>query len=1542
MALYNWAGDEDLPHIYGAENENYTRDPTTNEYRINTGLPYNAQGSRSVEEVFGDKGTFYGTVPDDPEAAAKLNEWKASSFNNLDVPHLLDLIIDMPVGMRTSDMLSRQIRQFPLGLLSALLKERISQRGYSVNLFHQFFYSGRINRIVNDPVSRATMQHTDSENPNESPYILRTRVEKDISSMEDIYNFPLAKFELDIPGVAMDPTPMVEGSVVSHILRTPLAGLRVTEFLAKVARSDTGRLLAFNLANYVDQVTKSSGGSDRSFFLFGENGHITKRFEVFHNRNNSVSVKRARSIRTAGLRQVLLEDHLDTFGHREGVVNSFSKLYVPGGLRNCFIAAIRWAYVQSVRDEMMTQHLSEMELAQDSDMLMTTESVFTFCEEDCYKRIDSILERVINRRTKQRDMRNVLEYMRNYRNGFPSIELTNLCTLLFYEYGIEVFYWRIDTNGKWFNVVGSEKGTIDPPARKLCLFQISDEGRVLNLKKLKSDYMENLLLTGIDDGSLGHMTHAVAIFPSPSYFTSAVNDDTVSKRNDRKKLLLSLDSKTYDYFSAIYEKMNYDESIDFPRLSRLVEFQQNRYRLRETKTLIFDLPSWGSSANDVNPAKRLCFGVGSVASSSANLSFPPSAKSKLLLAKMNAREYPRVWVFAYDLETVRNKASIQDKVYHPFRKTVDNIELYELQDCQIPFSFQYVGVNVDDTGNFFRRKINEEVKPLVYPCEHPRYECYLTEKPTTVYGEHFLLGECIEEGLCQIANYVHGYQGEQVYLFAVNGSKFDSLISILYHRFEMTHILKTSRGVLTVTLRVPIVKPTWEDYDYTKDENPKVTIKLHDLSLLVMGSLARLCKGFDVPEEYRKLDFPIQMVNAENCYEPAIREACGEYGENDVMALGWIVRKVNELIGNSIWNPCDVKSDRPPITQFVTCMGMIRKSTKTHFDKILPQSIQPRAIDIPMLRTWLIQAAIGGRVTAYAKTYSSRFTNDILSRAISQDIPALKQLYSEMMAEKQCMQCLDVTSLYPFVMDSCPMPMGGLHVINPVTCNLHIDMIHCDICDKMRQLCEVHRYRYDVNDKNLRPFSIILVKNLVHRGKDRKNLCPRKTYSKTTEKPLGLLYSLETEEEFEARTDENIRNVNGYSNVDLYWMRRQGFTFDIVGGFTFNALMIYNTFIGPAFKLRIEAKKQGNKLLSDFMKLNYNGAYGITIQQDIGDSFFLAKIDKAMRNRDPREPEVRNHIYSVSQRNFNSEGVGCSEELTGEATYFPNGQGCFQKKKKEHLAEYFSDQSPMQIGAAILAYSRHVGNLILFNQDVFDYTYTDTDSFTIGQHAISNDPSLMAMIMNRDDAPLGSLKNDHAENNGTEPRIFLSLIGAKKVKCHFTLNQEGEVKIYNTFKGLHVSCDIDDKKITPEYAEYITTKVLMDVNIKNGSDPVIVQSWKRNLQHGVSISNHIQILDTNTYFGDHAGLKTVQTAHGLIEYMVPFGSDKVDDRLEYNKIITKANFEKNYEKPRDISQFYNPELLTEFINEYYKGCDKEYNPGTAEYAKILALFQKSE
>ena len=357
MALYNFQEDQNIPHIFGREDINYTKDPSAHDHRIETNLPHNGNRSRTIEECFAEKGTFYGVAPLDPAANAKIAEWFNNSFRNENVPHLLDLIIDMPVGMRTSDALSQRLRQFPLGLLSTLLKHRIKERGFNIALYHQLFYSGRINRIINDPAIYAVDNPDEPDNP--EFHRLRTAIEKDISSMEDIFNFPLAKFELDLPLTSMDPTPLQAGAPSSHLLVTPQGGEQTTEFLMRVAYSDTGRLIAFNLRTYVDQVTRASGGSDRSFFLFGENGHITKRFEVFHDRNNSVSIRRARSIRTAGIRQVLLDDFCEEVQHREEARSCFTKVFVPGGLRNCFLACIRWSYVQICRDENTKQFLEE-------------------------------------------------------------------------------------------------------------------------------------------------------------------------------------------------------------------------------------------------------------------------------------------------------------------------------------------------------------------------------------------------------------------------------------------------------------------------------------------------------------------------------------------------------------------------------------------------------------------------------------------------------------------------------------------------------------------------------------------------------------------------------------------------------------------------------------------------------------------------------------------------------------------------------------------------------------------------------------------------------------------------------------------------------------------------------------------------------------------------------------------------------------------------------------------------------------------------------
>lgn len=1473
----------------------------------NLGMPTTTSGGDDDGDINYYIYEAYGRTPSE-RAVAVIHEIY-SSFRgiNTNYDHIFDLILDMPPGYQTTRLINKVLISFPLGLLARKLRNRCMDRFGSPAVFNQLVYSGIVYRIQNVAVEANEPIPNTYRGRFGDPYY-PINLSQEVSSF-DLQQFPLHKVLFSIP------SPNAEdfvGHDRSFIVNTEENNPTFT----------IGDANLFLPEHYVNLISSFPGGSDVSFFFFSDTGVLLKRYHPVTDAAHTPSVIRtARPFRSAGLRQVLLDNYVGDLMVRNGTVPSGQKFYVPGGSQNCFLASIRWSYIQYQRDQYICDYLDSMDLAQDSDMLMTA-SPPSFDEESCGRKIDEMIASVLRVRADTDHRHDLNAYLRKYRNGFPTKEINKIAKIFFKRFRIMIAYWRITAyQGRWKNYITyPDEKVKDEELTHLTFIQMSESGAMLDLGVEKEKEGESEDLETI---SMGMMTHVVAIAPPLPFLRGNHDGKLVSQR---KAFRTELDRCLKAYVESIYTVLDYNAEVTYELIDKLVNHQLHRYRLKETKTLIFDLPQTFA-------AKR------------ARMEKEGSADTPLprYLAIQAAREFPKIFVFAYDLETVGNLPYIQDRVYPPFRKEVgDDLfrACYQAQYSQIPFSAQYIGVNVDDEECFLQMKIEKDIKPLKYPNSGygRHHDVFLTPKANTNYGVDQFLGSCVESFLCDIAKYVHAYNGEQAYLFACNGSKFDAYVVLQFQRFEICHILKTSRGILTVSLRVPIdCPPPTLDYDYREDKSPKVTIKLRDISLLVPGSLSSLCVGFNVPSEFTKLDFPIQLVNADNCYHPEIMRICKPYGENDVFSLAFIMKAINRLIGNSTWKPCDPQSEKPPICQFVTCMGMIRKSTKQHFDKVLPISLQPKAVDIPALRTWITNAAIGGRVTAYAKTYVSKFADEILNAAIGENLEELKCLYALMLKSGSCQRTLDFTSLYPYVMDSCPLPMGGLHSIDAQTCRSYIDRMHCEECDRMRCLCPEHRYFYGVNDLQLRPFAIILVKNMkLYPLNDFRNLCPRKTYNSSTSKPLGVLYSLENTQDFSTRMEgkEITRDPQSYTNVDLYWMKRQGFSFEIIGGISFSQLMVYNTFIGPAFKMRIEAKKAGNKLLSDFLKLNYNGSYGVTIQQDITESFFTARLPANLKDHDPRSPEVQKELYAASRSRKNGDGICCSEELTGEGFYLPNGQACFQKKKKDHLAEYYSEQSPLQIGAAILSYARHIGNLILFNVDPKHYTYTDTDSIALTDHVINNDDALCAMINERGDAPMGSLKNDHGDNNGTEPRIFLSLIGAKKVKCHFTLNQEGQIRIFNTFKGLNVSSTKNGVKVNPAFAKYITTKVQFDLNQKCCTDPVNVQSWKRDLQYGVSIGDHLQMFDPNTYLSDHKGLAYFKHEGGEVEYLIPHGMD--DGFCDVQVVSDPATGRKEYDRPR--KPLYDPELMTKFIQSYFKGCDQVYSP-SPEYQEILDLFK---
>lgn len=1427
---------------------------------------------------------------------------------------LLDAIIDMPVGFRTKTTL-RDLQGCPIGLLSYKLRTRALERGMP-EIVGSLVLVGTFVRFKNRV---DTLEPRPSFISSEIPYYPKA-ISKDV----DYFYFtqiPIDRVELVWPFATETPSSAIQG----------------TSFKGRANIS---------LNDYMSDFTHSSEGSDMSFFVMGYGAYIFKRFRNFRSvgYGGENARFRTRVVRSAGLRQVLFREY-------EGsVLDGAYRFYIPSGSDgNCFEASLRWCY-----------------LCQTSG--------------DYINNFNRIWKRIMLEGG-DRCKIPASEYEERYRtNGYPTVQLRMIAFSFFWLSGFKVEMWyrkrKNEREGEWTNLLKipsyvDEKRPVERECYgRIVLFQCEDSGFIRDdvrrcADEKASDLECDFYSSSIKNSEIGRMMHCIGITPPPACFGDESRSPT-GRTIERKRIVEDINYQSNNHFSTLYQQKKYWEDIAESDIRELVDVQKRRYEEGCVNTLIF------------NPEKR---DKKESASPISPVNDYASSKNAFWREKMweNNGKNPEYYVFAYDLETVTNVLSLHysgsssHKVYAPFRRdgnvlsTLSDYQLsiYDPVENQIPFSAQWIAVNVSDRGGYLVRKEEEfgvnngainTITTYTPDVTSEDKEFFLSEA-FTEEGDG-LLGKCVEDMLVNMANYVYARKGRTAICYAHNGAHFDAFVVLQFQRFEVVRILKTSRGVMTVSIRVPITMTESVHYDYREHDVdvPKVTITLRDTMLQVPGSLARLCKGFNVPQKYCKLDFPIQKVNASNYDHPAIKNLIRDYGENDVKALAVIIVRINDLIGSSPWRPANISSLKPPITQFVTCMGMIRESTRIHFKRVLPIFMHPQAIDVPALRNWLQVATIGGRVNAYAKTYTSAFAGAIMKAALEKDVDMLRELYKNMIETNQCTQVLDFTSLYPFAMDSCPMPTGRLHWITKEQCWEDIEAIGCSECDKNMSLCSIHRCTYakefgkdGEQDKScvLRPFSVVIVKNVGYTQCNKKrNMCPRKSFLSTTQKPTSLAYTLESNKEYAKRRNgkEEIHDTQAFTNVDLYWMHRQGFVFEIVGGFGFEVTTMYNLFIGPAFQQRIKAKQEGNKLLSDFLKLNYNGSFGITTQQDIVDSFFTARIDDSLKDVDPRTPEVRKAVYEFKTTQQGS-GLDATEELTGEAFYLPSGQALFQKRKKDHLSEFYSDQSPMQIGAAVLSWSRHIANLVMFNISEEEQLYTDTDSIQVSNRVTVENESLAKMICNRDDAPLGSLKNDHADNNGTEPRIFFSMIGTKKVKCHMTLNQEGKIRIFNTFKGLNVATSLENGiNKHPEYAEYITAKTLLHLNKDSCSPPVTVTSWKRDLQHGVSITNHLQTLSPDTYLEDCKGTIVKNKDYGVVEFFIPHGCIVHPDFPVYKDEskgleCTQGPRRRNKLLSKIWVGIEHEDLVDAFIDDYYAGVDSEYNPGTEEYKKIMSAFE---
>ena len=791
-------------------------------------------------------------------------------------------------------------------------------------------------------------------------------------------------------------------------------------------------------------------------------------------------------------------------------------------------------------------------------------------------------------------------------------------------------------------------------------------------------------------------------------------------------------------------------------------------------------------------------------------------------------------ILVYDMESVENLIGFQtDLVYPRFRQRPppdlpEDIpsNMFGTVESQIPYTVQY-GFLKNSCWTSQTQEERETADPLNSTTTTPleNNEVFVVNGYCEEDGKKYL-GYCVTQFLDALEVYVKANNVKRIFAYAHNGSAFDVfLIKAFNYKYEMEEILVTPRGILSLTILL------------TKEGGGRRVI-FRDTRVFFGGSLAELCTIFKVPKKYCKTDFPITLVHGRNCYDTRIEEAYKEYIENDVYCLAYVVAGINNVMktfGGLVPKTCTF----PHITQFITLMSAVKRYQKQLFTKFL-RVVPPLPVDIPALRKWISQAVIGGRTSAYWRCFANAYSNYILFDTTTRShVEERKEVWRQMKQTGDYAWVLDVTSLYPYSMFEYPIPtdtMKGITYKSRAHCLAILMELDCKDCRNEWKLCKNHRCGgpNDIVELGCCFFIITKLKfEPSHLWQYRVPICPRKM-----NKQKGLAYHFEHNEELlqkfyelrpdHPRSENHFPEVFCYPMYDVLWLQKCGWTFDLLGGIHFEGTYAYRGYTYDLFLKRIAAKQVEQreglpKSLSTFYKLFYNGGYGINVQKDITENHIITREEDEGRLRSdkklaPDERIIRNaHTHQCE-----------------------NGQWILKIEKDEVADEFFSDQSPSQIGAYVTAASRHHMNLAMYRGCKHGFVgYTDTDSICfLGAYTQTEMPE--SILDESTEAKMGTYKNDHEE--GKEELCFLSLFVAKKIKVHFTLDKEGQVRIYPTFKGFNPPsvCPITGKKMSVLDCNRIKVLAIIEAFFTGEVKPLSQTEFRRDIAKGITIDKHAQ------------------------------------------------------------------------------------------------------
>ena len=348
----------------------------------------------------------------------------------------------------------------------------------------------------------------------------------------------------------------------------------------------------------------------------------------------------------------------------------------------------------------------------------------------------------------------------------------------------------------------------------------------------------------------------------------------------------------------------------------------------------------------------------------------------------------------------------------------------------------------------------------------------------------------------------------------------------------------------------------------------------------------------------------------------------------------------------------------------------------------------------------------------------------------------------------------------------------------------------------------------------------------------------------------------------------------------MYWAWKSGYEFEIIGGYEWETSYEYQELILGLFKLRVAAKESGNTCLQQSIKLILNSLFGIHSQRVIRSVDKVLTLPEGLRTNDVLEEEFSKYIRANHQKIFDPR-IKLKENIP-----MANGQSLIRGTIPGDIGEAVGGYSPNQIGCAVLAWSRHIMNLAMFEVPLGHLTYTDTDSLAVTEvvydymksKAIEAQETLGVppLIMEKGNE-LMTYKNDHSDYF-PNARVLFSAIGAKKVKMHIIgCPDSGELKVCCTFKGFLKKDTLDSgDKLHPHHHEYTMSKALLDILYDGKPEPYIGTRWTKSIGDvgGVKIDRSVRVEgESFTYLGKHKAFLFAkhQRCPSSVIVNVPFG-----------------------------------------------------------------------